>query len=121
MNLLQGRQEKCDVILRCKEKQRLHIKGGTYVQANEGDASCLVVIPGADRPGTPGLPKTPIIFPALSGSIEMQATLRNSLGFAEQIQVCAHACCRCFTCREVLFQLAQKALLMWCPVDPSAA
>ena len=103
------------MILRCKEKQRLHIKGGTYVQANEGDAPCLAVIPGTDRPGTQGLPKTSFVFPAPSGSIEMQATLRNSLGFAEQIQVsdnmCVHACCGCCTCCEVLFQLAQKALL----------
>jgi hypothetical protein len=81
------------VVVRCKEKPRFHVKGGTYIQANEGKVpNALAVeiqLPNCRASTLPSLCTQLTWVLPVSGTLELQATLRNTLGYAEHLQLAA--------------------------------
>jgi hypothetical protein len=81
------------VVVRCKEKPRFHVKGGTYIQANEGTVSDALAVgiqlPNCGASTLPSLCTQLTWVLPVSGTLELQATLRNTFGFAEHLQLAA--------------------------------
>ena len=98
---------KCNVIMNCVEKGRLHLSGGSYIQGNEGvppskcttSTRCRSAQLRTKRP----LPLAPLhclcaeavcsahvtLLPPAAGSLEFNAGVRNALGRAERLDVAA--------------------------------
>lgn len=78
------------MVVRCKEKPRFHVKGGTYIQANEGETFNALAAESHLQHVVLAPSCTHLTwFVSFPGTLELQATLRNTFGFAEHLQLAA--------------------------------